>query len=72
MDGNVQTQIQIWRQKSREGNMTLEEYREAIAFIRQGRTAASTASDKSRTTRAAGKAKASVNSDDLLSELGDL
>lgn len=69
MDVNIQTQIQIWRQKSREGTMTIEEYREAIAHIRAGREAASKTSDKAKTTRATAKAKANVNSDDLLSEL---
>lgn len=72
MDPNIQTQIQLWRQKAREGTMTLAEYREAIAYIRQGREAASKTSDKAKTTRAAGKSKANINSDDLLSELGDI
>lgn len=72
MDINMQTQIQLWRQKSREGTMSIEDYREAIAHIRQGREAASKTSDKARTTRATAKAKANVNSDDLLSELDGL
>ena len=69
MDINVQNQIQLWREKARKNEMTPVEYREVINYIRQGREAASKASDKSKTTRAAGKAKANVNSDDLLSEL---
>ena len=72
MDTNVQNQIQVWRQKARNNELTPAEYREAIAYIRQGREQASKTSDKSKTTRAAGKAKANINSDDLLSELGDI
>lgn len=72
MDEVVKSQLQVWREKCRQGTMTQEEYREVIATIRQGREAASIASTKAKTTRAAGKAKANVNSDDLLSELEGL
>ena len=72
MDEVVKSQIQIWREKCRQGNMTPEDYKEAIAVIRQGREAASITSTKAKTTRAAGKAKTNVNSDDLLSELEGL
>lgn len=52
--------------------MTQAEYKEALAYLRQGREQASITSTKAKTTRAAGKAKANVNSDDLLSELDGL
>ena len=72
MDEITMSQIQIWREKCRQGTMTQADYKEAIAVIRAGRTMASAASTKSKTARAAGKAKANVNSDDLLGELEGL
>lgn len=66
----LDTQIKVaeWQKKCREGTMTLEEYREVIAHMRQGRVAAAkaSASKGSRTKKVA------VNSDDLLAELGGL
>lgn len=72
MDEVTMSQIQIWREKCRQGTMTQADYKEAIATIRQGRTLASAASTKSKTARATSKAKANVNSDDLLGELEGL
>lgn len=72
MDEQTKSQIQIWRDKCRQGTMTQAEYKEAIAVIRQGREMASIASTKSKTARATSKAKANVNSDDLLGELEGL
>lgn len=63
--------IQIWRQKSLDGTITLEEMRQAIAAIRRERTGAGVKSAASREKKATTKAKAApINSDDLLSELG--
>lgn len=69
----ILSNIQIWRMKSREGTMTVEDSRAAIAAIRKERVGASEVSAKSGVKKAATAAKkAPVNSDDLLSELGDL
>lgn len=68
-DPETQAKIQIWRQKAAAGTLTLEESREAIQVMRQGRLHAAEVSSKSRTRAAGTRAKANVNSDDLLSEL---
>lgn len=61
--------IAVWRQKAIDGTLTLEETREAIEALRQGRNSAYHASEISRRT----KAKVEIPSaDDLLSELGAL
>jgi hypothetical protein len=67
----ILSNIQLWRQKCRDGSITLDEMREAIAAIRKERVQASETSTASKTKKAAAKAKeAPINSDDLLSELG--
>jgi hypothetical protein len=59
----VQGSIQIWRQKSLDGTITLDEMRQAIAAIRKERVQAS---EKSAVSRAS-KAKASwIDGDALL------
>jgi hypothetical protein len=69
----ILSNIQIWRMKSRDGTMTLEDSRAAIAAIRKERVGASEVSAKSGVKKAATAAKkVPVNSDDLLLELGDL
>lgn len=67
---DIQMRLAELRQKSMMNQITSEELREALTLLRQGRTAAQVTSTKSRTATA--KAKAPVNSDDLLNELGDL
>lgn len=63
-----QSKIAEWSAKSLAGTLTLEEMREAIKFMRQGRRTASEPAKKSGS-----KAKGPVRSaDDLLSELGPL
>lgn len=65
----LQAKIAVWRQRSADGTMTVEEYRTAIAEIRGDRKSAHAASDQSRRT----KAKAVVpDAKTLLSELGGL
>lgn len=65
--------VDEWRQKAAAGTLTVEECREALAFLRQGRVAASATSTKARTAKAAAAKKAGpINSDDLLSELDGL
>lgn len=61
--------IQQLRMKALQGTMTLEEVKEGITLLRQGRVQAAETSAKSKSRTAS---KAPVNSDDLLSELGGL
>lgn len=69
----IQSQVQIWRQRCKDGTMTTEEMVEVINKIRGERIAATAISTKSRATAAEKKAKAApINSDDLLNELGGL
>lgn len=60
----TQQRVAELRQKAREGTMTLEDTKEAIAFLRQERLAMPAASTKSRAK------KAPINTDALLGELG--
>ncbi len=69
MTPEMMTKIQLLRQKSREGTITIEELREAIALMREDRVGAGEASTKSRTKKAV---KAAINSDDLLGQLDGL
>lgn len=68
----AQAQVQLWRQKAREGTLTQDEMRQAIATLRQDRINAATTSATSREKKASTRAKKNVNSDDLLSELDGL
>ena len=68
----LQAKIQLWRQKAREGTLTQEEMREAIAALRQARIGAASVSAVSRERKATARAQKNVNSDDLLSELDSL
>jgi Arc/MetJ-type ribon-helix-helix transcriptional regulator len=66
----IQSQIQTWRQKSRDGTITPEEMREAIAAIRKERVGASQASAGAKTARATKAAKAApIDSEALLNSL---
>lgn len=66
----LQSQIQIWRQKSADGTITLPEMRQAVILMRGGRTGAQEAA------ASAGKSKAAKKpvrkADDMLAELGAL
>lgn len=62
--------VETWRAKARAGTMTLEEMRDAIKVLRQGRSLIATASGGSKTNKAAKAVKPS--GDDLLSELEGL
>ena len=73
MSDTIAANIQIWRQKSRDGTITREEMKEAIAAIRKERVGASAKSAVSRERKATATAKAKVapiDSDALLGELG--
>lgn len=66
---DLQSKIAVWRQKTRDGSMTPDEYREAIAAIRGERKSAANASEQSKRT----KAKAQVpDAKSLLADLGKL
>jgi hypothetical protein len=67
----ILSNIQIWRQKSRDGTMTLEDTRAAIAAIRKERTQAGTISAASKERKSTAKAKAApIDSNALLGQLG--
>jgi hypothetical protein len=73
MSEAIMSNIQIWRMKAKEGTMTLEEARDAIAAIRKERVGASEVSAASKTKKAATAAKkAPVDVDSLMDELGNL
>lgn len=68
LDHASQLKLAELRAKQQRGEtLSMEEIREAISLMREGRVAAQATSTKARTS----KAKAGpINSDDLLSELG--
>lgn len=61
----MQIKLAEWREKSRRGELTQAEMREAIAALREDRSRAVTAGVVTKTRTA----KKVVNSDDLLAEL---
>lgn len=62
-----QSKIAIWRQKSIDGTLTIDDCRDYVALMRQGRTSAIKASEASRKSRAKKEVK---SADDLLKTLG--
>ena len=60
----TQQRIALLREKGRSGTMTLEDCKEAIAFLRQERLAMPAAKSAPRTKAA------TPNADDLLADLG--
>lgn len=65
----LQSRIQLWRQKCQEGTMSREDYREAIALLREGRLAAAQSAASSRSAK--GK-KPPADGESLLGELEGL
>lgn len=63
-------EILVLRAKVNAGTITVEELKRGLSLLQKSRAAAQVTSTKSRTTKAA--AKAPINSDDLLGELGSL
>jgi hypothetical protein len=55
--------IEQWRQKAREGTLTLEEAKEAVAYLRGARQAASETAKPSRTHKVK---EPPISGDDLL------
>lgn len=75
----MQAQVAVWRQKAAEGKLSVEEMREAIKVLREGRVQAMAAANASkRKAIATGEIKAprakkvARSADDLLGELGQL
>lgn len=73
----VEFQLKLveWREKARNNQLTVEEMREAIMFLRQGRvhaaaTKAAKAERKAASPRTLKEKAAAVDSDALLGELG--
>lgn len=70
MSDVINSNVQVWRAKAREGTITQEEMRLAIAAIRKERVGASAVSAASKTKVATAKAKAApIDSDALLDGL---
>lgn len=67
----LSAQVELWRQRQREGKLTIEEQREIIKLIRNGRITAGASS-----TKEPGKPRASktnqVDAAALLNDLKDL
>lgn len=70
MSSVINGNIQLWRQKSLAGTITLEESRQAIAAIRLERMGAGERSAVSKAKKTTAKAKAApIDSEALLGEL---
>jgi len=67
-DPDFHLKLAEYRRKAADGTLTLDEMREAVKFMRQGRVSAAAASANSR----AKKSAAPVNADSLLAELEGL
>lgn len=67
----VSAAIQSYRERVRAGTLTLDDMREALSMLRNGRAAAARTSTASRTKHAATKAPV-ASGEDLLSELEGL
>lgn len=68
----LQLKIAQWRDKARQGTLTQDEMREAIAALRSDRTSIPQATAGSKVTKARTAASKKPDSDDLLSELEGL
>ena len=66
----LQSKLAIWRQKSLDGTLTLDECREAVILMKGGRTSAQEAAASSG--KKASTKKPARAADDLLSELEGL
>lgn len=68
-----QMKLEEWRRKARDNQLTIEEMREAILFMRQGRVHAAQMKAKRAATgspRTTKEKAAALDSDALLGELG--
>ncbi len=62
----LQSKITLWRQKATTGELSLEECKEAVALLREGRLSAAKAAASTKRTAAK---KVVVDADDLLGEM---
>lgn len=63
----LQSKLSIWRQKAADGTLSMDELKEAVAFLRSDRKAAAVSSPAKKTA----KAKAAIpDADTLMKELG--
>lgn len=69
MTPELQSKITIWRARAAEGTLSIEEMREAVAVIREGRLGAAHASEASKRSRAKKEIK---SADEMLNELEGL
>ena len=69
---DLSTQVQLWRQKAREGTLTQDDMKEALIALRESRRAAGAISATSRATKGEVRTKKAINSDNLLNELDNL
>lgn len=65
----LQSQIAGWRQGAADGTMTLDEMREAVKLLREGRLSSSYSADAAKRKKAIA---AIPKADDLLSEMEDM
>jgi len=65
----LQSKIALWRSRSADGTITLDEMKQAIIAIRQGRVSAAAAAEGSKKTKSKAPAR---SADDMLAELGGL
>lgn len=68
----LQLKIAQWRDKARQGTLTQDEMREAIAALRKDRSSIPQATAGSKVTKARTAASKKPDSDDLLSQLEGL
>jgi hypothetical protein len=66
MTPELNAKIAIWRQKAIDGTLTIEEMKEAISALRQGRVSAGIASATSRAKKAKVEVPSAAN---LLAEM---
>lgn len=66
MEPDIKEKLVTWRAKAAAGTLSMQEMREAIAYLRTLRTAATTKA------KAKGTSKKVINSEDLLGELAGL
>ena len=69
MTPELQSKITMWRSRAATGDLSLDEMREALAYLRGERKSAASATSVAKRTKAI---KAIPSADDLLSELGDI
>lgn len=65
----TQLKIMEWREKSRQGTLTIDEMREAIALLRKDRGAVAQATAGSKVTKARATAAKKPSGDDLLNQI---